>query len=384
MSTRPRVSIVLPTYNRRDTLPRAIESVRRQSFEDWELVVVDDGSTDGTRDLLDGADAGIRLIVQENQGVAGARNTGLAAASGSLVAFLDSDDEWPRHHLALATAFFDAHPGEHVYTSEFWEDFGDRQYVKHFRVETGDWYPRTARQIGSKAFDRSPPEGDPYLWFYETRSEVGPWARPILDGAVTEPVFHYRGDIFQKWRWGWLMALQPTVITRHAMETVGPNDTSYTVASDFGYMAALCRAFTVNFVSAPGCIKHELSSARDRLAEGHLVTGPTATRFHRDVLRFHEELFWKARPTDPELAALRGFRQMLAGEAALKQGDREVALEYLEQAVLSYPPLRGSAMLRIAKAIPGERLASLAYRGWLAGAQVTRRLRAFAPSARVL
>jgi glycosyltransferase involved in cell wall biosynthesis len=364
---KPRVSIVLPTYNRRDTIRRAVDSVLEQTFEDWELVVVDDGSTDGTRDLLDGIDRRVRIVAQKNGGVATARNTGLVQARGELIAFLDSDDAWPSHHLALATAFFDAHPDAHVFTSEFWEDFGNGDYVKHFRVETGDWYPATARRIGSHAFDARPPRGDPYLWFYETREELGAWARPALEGTPYGGALLYRGDIFRGWRWGWLMAMQPTVVTRHAMETVGPNDTSYPIASDFGYLAGLCRTFPVSFVSAPGCIKYERDGAHS-LAQDHLVTGPTAIQFHEDVLRFHEELFVSDAPDDPELRALRGFRQTLVARAALRLGARDVALAYLEEASRSYPGADTRALRLLARAVPQGKLASLLYRGSVAGA----------------
>jgi hypothetical protein len=97
----PLVSIVMPTYNRADTIQRAIASIRAQSWSDWELIVVDDGSTDDTTSRLAGLDSRIRLLRQENQGVTAARNTGLAAVKGELIAFLDSDDEWLPHHLDL-------------------------------------------------------------------------------------------------------------------------------------------------------------------------------------------------------------------------------------------------------------------------------------------
>lgn len=375
MSRTPRVSIVMPTYNRRDTILRAIDSVRRQPFEDWELVVVDDGSTDGTKDVVAGVDPRVRLIVQENKGVAGARNTALAASRGQLISFLDSDDAWTPHHLSLTTAFFDAHPNEQAVTTEFWESFGDGPPVVHPKVEMGDWYPETARRLGSTAFDRPPPHGDPYLWFYETRAPVGAWAEKALAETPYRDVHHYRGDLFQKWRWGWLMALQPTVLTRRALEELGPMDTRVPVANDFGWLANLCRLFPMNFLSAPGAIKHEYVDASKRpLTESHLVTGKTATQFHLDVLHYHEDLFWRHAPADPELSALRGFRQALVARAALKQGRREVALEHLEQAARTYPGLDTQALLWLAR-VPQDQVASMLYRGSLKGARLAGRVR---------
>lgn len=340
-----RVSIVLPTYNRADTVLRAVASIRAQSHEDWALVVVDDGSSDGTRDLLTGIDPRVVVISQTNQGVGAARNRGLREVRGDLVAFLDSDDAWPRHHLEMAVAFFAAHPGEHLYSTEFWEDFGGGLVVKHYRPETSEWYPATAAKIGSTDFSAPPPLGDPYLRIYEARAEVGAWGRAIVERAGYQGVFHYRGDIFERWRWGWLMALQPTVITRHALDTLGPFDTSIPVANDFAWLALACKHFTANFFSLPGSIKHELGRGGERLAEDHLATGKTAVQFHRDVLRLHEELFWNAAPGDRELTALRGFRHYLVAQAAAKQGLRDLALEHLEACRLTYPA-REAAELR--------------------------------------
>ena len=91
---RPTVSIVIPTYNRSAIVPIAIESALRQTFEDYELIVVDDGSTDGTRERLDPYMGRIRYFYQSNRGVSAARNAGIAAARGEWIAILDSDDVW--------------------------------------------------------------------------------------------------------------------------------------------------------------------------------------------------------------------------------------------------------------------------------------------------
>jgi glycosyltransferase involved in cell wall biosynthesis len=87
-------SVVIPTYNRLPLLKATLASVFAQTFTDYEIVVVDDGSTDGTADCVRGFGAAIRVISQPNQGPGAARNKGLQEARGGYVAFLDSDDLW--------------------------------------------------------------------------------------------------------------------------------------------------------------------------------------------------------------------------------------------------------------------------------------------------
>ena len=121
----PQVSIIMPTYNRADTILRAISSVQAQSFQDWELVIVNDGSTDNTAELLQNLDSRIKVVNQPNQGVTAARNTGLRHCTSELFAFLDSDDQWLSHHLELCVAFLASHPEAMIVSCELLEDFGD-------------------------------------------------------------------------------------------------------------------------------------------------------------------------------------------------------------------------------------------------------------------
>jgi glycosyltransferase involved in cell wall biosynthesis len=99
----PTVSVIIPTYNRRPLLMEAVESVRAQTFTDWELVVVDDGSTDGSADAVEALhDPRIRVLRLPHAGRAAVvRNAGVRAARGEWVAFLDSDDLWEPHKLAV-------------------------------------------------------------------------------------------------------------------------------------------------------------------------------------------------------------------------------------------------------------------------------------------
>lgn len=109
----PLVTVIIPTYNRALLLPRAISSVLKQTMSDLELLVVDDGSTDGTAAVVRAlGDRRIRYLPQANAGVAAARNRGMREARGELVAFLDSDDEWSPHKLARQVACLQQAPAE--------------------------------------------------------------------------------------------------------------------------------------------------------------------------------------------------------------------------------------------------------------------------------
>jgi glycosyltransferase involved in cell wall biosynthesis len=106
----PAVSVLLPTFERRDYVCRAVRSVFAQRYTDWELIVVDDGSTDGTEEALRSFGPRLRYLRQENRGASAARNTGLRLAGGELVAFLDSDDRWLPDHLETVVAMLAQHP----------------------------------------------------------------------------------------------------------------------------------------------------------------------------------------------------------------------------------------------------------------------------------
>lgn len=110
MNESPVISIVIPTYNRKDLVLEAIHSVLVQEPKNFEVIVIDDGSTDGTAEYLRGLHLPIKVVTQANAGVAAARNRGIHEARGQYVAFLDSDDLWLPDKLQLQLAFFAAHP----------------------------------------------------------------------------------------------------------------------------------------------------------------------------------------------------------------------------------------------------------------------------------
>jgi glycosyltransferase involved in cell wall biosynthesis len=106
----PTVSVIIPTYNRAHLLLQALESVFRQTYAAHEILVVDDGSTDGTRRALDPHMGRIRYLLQENAGQSAAINRGAAEARGAWLAFLHSDDAWLPERLARMVEYLDRHP----------------------------------------------------------------------------------------------------------------------------------------------------------------------------------------------------------------------------------------------------------------------------------
>jgi glycosyltransferase involved in cell wall biosynthesis len=104
------VSAIIPTYNYARFVGRAVSSVLAQSYADLECVVVDDGSTDDTEQVIAAFGPAVRLVRQPNQGLSAARNTGIRAARGRYIAFLDADDAWHAEKVSRQVALLDSHP----------------------------------------------------------------------------------------------------------------------------------------------------------------------------------------------------------------------------------------------------------------------------------
>jgi glycosyltransferase involved in cell wall biosynthesis len=151
MDTPVKVSVIVPTYNRAQSIGNAIQSVLDQSYTDLELIVVDDGSKDDTAERIAAfTDPRLRYIRQPNGGVSAARNRGVAEARGELVAFLDSDDIWKPEKLAADVTFLDWHPRAQAVFSDV-EKFDGTLFVPSFVRETpifGTFVARNPRPEG--------------------------------------------------------------------------------------------------------------------------------------------------------------------------------------------------------------------------------------------
>ena len=236
----PRVSVVIPTHNRAESLPRAVGSVLAQTWTDFELLVVDDHSTDGTPAVVARfADGRIRPFRHErNRGQSKALNTGIEHARGEHVAFLDDDDEWRPGKLAAQVALLDAAP---------------------------------------------PEVGLVYCWREELDEATG---RRIGTTRLT-----LRGDIFEH-----VLALHLPVspsswlVRRSAARSVGGFDEGLERAKDVDFMGRLCaRGWRVDFVPQVGLLKyrHARGQMTDRTPE-NLAARAGMVRAH--LARYAREL----------------------------------------------------------------------------------------------
>lgn len=139
------VSVIIPTYNRWPLVGEAVESVLTQRYKFFEVIVVDDGSSDETVERLAQYGTSVRLVSRQRSGVAAARNYGVSVARGKYVAFLDSDDLWMERKLEIQTAFMEQHPEVQIcQTEEVWVRRGIRvnPRAKHAKP-SGDIFRRS-------------------------------------------------------------------------------------------------------------------------------------------------------------------------------------------------------------------------------------------------
>ncbi len=155
------VSVIIPSRDRAHLLPRALRSVLAQTLPPLEVLVVDDGSTDRTAELVRRDFPGVRLLSQPQRGVSAARNRGIGAARGEWLAFLDSDDEWLPEKLARQLAALAASPGHRLcHCDEIWIRRGRRVNPGRAHAKAGGWIfrrclPRCAISPSAAVLHRS-------------------------------------------------------------------------------------------------------------------------------------------------------------------------------------------------------------------------------------
>jgi glycosyltransferase involved in cell wall biosynthesis len=192
----PRLSVIVPAYNAANFIRDAIRSIEEQDYPTLEIIVVDDGSTDATREVVAGHNGAIRYVRQENQGAAGARNHGLSLARGSLITFLDADDVWTPSALKLLTEHLHDSPqtdvvlGRVQYTRLLTDSTGEHRMEAFgdpcisFSFDAGVFRRQIFERIGT--FDASLRSSEDVDWFMRARE-----ARVMID-VLEDVVLFYR------------------------------------------------------------------------------------------------------------------------------------------------------------------------------------------------
>ena len=142
MWMKPKFSVIVPLYNKAPYVRKALESVCAQTYSDWECVVVDDGSTDGSAEIAQEYAERMTIIRQANAGVAAARNKGVAASTGEYLCFLDADDWWKPEFLEEMNRLIEAYPEAGIYATNYiYAKTGKTHVALHLPTGTMD-YPK--------------------------------------------------------------------------------------------------------------------------------------------------------------------------------------------------------------------------------------------------
>lgn len=319
-----RVSVVIPVHNGAATLAAAIDSCLDQSYGDVEIVVVDDGSTDTTAEVLAQYGTRIRVIRQINGGLAAARNAGTRAASGEYVAWMDADDICQRDRLALQVAVLAARPKVNLVCSDF-SAFVDPA-VDLTTSHIGSYYSSVRRLGGLEAI--------------YPNTEL----QHFVHSSGADPLTVRWGKVYEQLVSGNFVHPPTVLVRRRVFDEVGFFDPALRYNSDYDHIVRIARAGEFAFVDAP--------LLRYRLSAQQMSRGAAGGRIPLETTKILE----KIKTADPELAARLAplFRRRLAtcfvnAADILATSDRSQALRLLLRGVRHHliPRATARALLRI-------------------------------------
>lgn len=328
------VSVVIPTYNRSDCLPRAIDSVLGQTYGDVEAIIVDDGSTDGTGEMLReryGSERRVRYHYQANTGISGARNAGLVRTTGAYVGFLDSDDEWLPWKLELQIACLAAHPE----LGMTWTDM--------FAIDP-------AGHIASEAYLRKMYHA--YRW-YPTSEGLFAKSVPLealspLGRAVAPGRNFYYGDIRDQMLMGSLVHTSTVVLTRERAATIKAfrEDLRYS-GEDYEFHLRTCREGPVGYLDVSS-IRYQIGHADAASRQGlHM-----ATNFLRVIEPILAAEGGRITLSKAMQAEVLGGAHAWVGEMLLEKGDSVGARRHLARSLRIQPRQRRTALLLLGACMP--------------------------------
>lgn len=225
----PAVSVIIPTYNRSALLPAAIRSVLAQTLSDVEIIVIDDGSTDDTKQVIEPFLDRIRYLESDHGGPAHARNIGLRASTGRYLAFLDSDDRYLPEKLELQVTFMEAFPEVGMVSTEV-SAFNEAGVLEEYHLRS---YHGVYRRLG--------------LAYEDIYSESGRFEWRGSESGVQ----YYLGDVFRHVLRGTLIMSNTVLFRREVLERVGYQNETYVYAQEYEFVVRICKHHPVAFLNRP-------------------------------------------------------------------------------------------------------------------------------------
>jgi glycosyltransferase involved in cell wall biosynthesis len=271
MPRQPKVSVVIPTYNRAEYIEAAVDSVRQQTLRDVEIIVVDDGSTDDTLERLRRFGSEVACLRTPNQGPAAARNVGMQAARGEYIAWLDSDDLYRPYKLELQSTLLDLRPEVGFVYSEFC-GFDDQGYHD-------EWHLRRYHESGWRhlryedVFTERTPLSTTPLAATLAAAGHGDWC----DRSV------YIGRIFDHYLLGTVVFTNSILFRRTLLERCGLQARRFGLFHDLEFVLRLSRLAPAAFLDVP---TYELRYHPGQISTTATPSGTlVAIRKQRDLLR---------------------------------------------------------------------------------------------------
>ena len=259
-----KTSVIIPTYNRGKYICQAIESVFQQTTKDIEVIVVDDGSTDNTKEVIRPYLKNIKYISAENGGAAHARNIGMEAATGEYIAFLDSDDLYYPYKIKLQTDVLDKFPDIAMVCTEasafneagYWDEYHLKKYHAPAYVGKGLTY--------EKIFSEN-------ILLKDAGLDSGNWENKKI----------YMGNIFDTYIKNLVIFTMSAMFRRNILNTIGMQNTKYWLGEEFEFTLRICKNYKVGFIDVPTykVRYHDNQISNSRKKEGIRITIKSETSY---------------------------------------------------------------------------------------------------------
>lgn len=316
------ISVILPTYNRASMVTRALESVLAQTEGDYEIIVIDDGSTDETPQVLKPYEGVARITRQANRGCAAARNEGIRLARGEYLAFLDSDDYWEPNKLTLQKRILDSNPDIGLVCSDFSFYENDR-CVNHSYIST---YCPVVRLLGRNFFNS-----------FTSKSEIS------HNGTAFD---FYQGNMFAVELMGYFTLTSTVMIRKSCLTDIGVFNSSYRLGSDYELFLRFCFHYPIGFMDIPTARFGRFHADQLSRSENAYLQMQTQLRMNLDIEHHFPEHF---RQHPQLLNKSRAIRYLAVGMEAYHIGKYDESVQCLWHSI-KHRPLSKQAYLQLFRA----------------------------------